>query len=65
MTQFKISGKNGWIIIKFKESNIMLSKIDCFEAFDIHGLIEIKSQSYFAKGEVTFTLGDIYDLYKA
>lgn len=64
MTQFRISGKNAWIIIKIKETNIMLSKIDCFEAFDIHGLIEIKSRSYFAKGEISFTLADLYDLYK-
>lgn len=64
MIEIKMSGKNGCIVIKFKEHNISFCKIDCYETFDINGFIEINSRSYFTKGKISFTLADIYIFYK-
>jgi hypothetical protein len=64
VTEFVLGGKQGCFI------RVVLEKVlgfpnhtSHFGGYDVQGAVEIKSGSYYAKGELWFTTGEVYEFY--
>jgi hypothetical protein len=64
MNEFTIGGKQGFIRIELQEAIDFPKNTSPFGGYDALGIVEIKSGSYYALGELWFTTGEVYQFYQ-
>src|SRR5688500_5557745 len=64
MDYFEIKGDDGYIKVTLGEVFGFPDQTSHFGGYDTQSEIEIKSQSYFVKGTLWTTTGEIYDFYR-
>lgn len=65
MESFKISGKKGYIKIKFIEVYGFPNRTSFAGGYDVKGIVEIKSGNYNVYAELWFSTGEIYNFYSS
>ena len=63
MESFAIWAENGHITFHLTQVHGYPKETCPFGGYDVYGQVEIKCGSYFVKGELAFTTGEIYRLY--
>ena len=64
MFDFVVRGKNGsFILITIDEAFDFPNSTSHFGGYDVKGMVEIKSGSYYVKGELWFSTGEVYQFY--
>jgi hypothetical protein len=64
VNEFVLRGKRGCFIrVALDEVLGFPNHTSHFGGYDVQGTVEIKSGSYYAKGELWFTTGEVYEFY--
>lgn len=64
MTEIKIKGENGYLKIEIQRMFGFPESTSPFGGYDTESVIEIKSSSYYIKGLIWITTGDLYSFYQ-